>query len=78
MVRRRDHVLIGHAPIAAQLGWCEKEGVRRAIFTHCGSFIVKSDARKIAARVPDLGEVHGIEASIAYDGLRLILSRRSR
>ncbi len=78
MVRRRDHVLIGHAPIAAQLGWCEKEGVRRAIFTHCGSFIVKNDAHKMAARVADLGKVHGIEASIAYDGLRLILSRRSR
>jgi len=78
MVRERDHALIGHAPIATQLGWCEEEGVVRAIFTHCGSLIVKSDARKIAARIADLGEAHGVEASVAYDGLTLTLSRRSR
>jgi phosphoribosyl 1,2-cyclic phosphodiesterase len=78
MVRRRDHALIGHAPIAAQLGWCAEEGVARAIFTHCGSGIVESDARKIAARVADLGKTHGIEANIAYDGLALTLPRRSR
>ncbi len=78
MVRRRDHALIGHAPIAAQLGWCKEEGVREAIFTHCGSGIVKSDARKIAARIADLGKAHGVEARIAYDGLTLTLSRRNR
>jgi phosphoribosyl 1,2-cyclic phosphodiesterase len=78
MVRRLDHVLIGHAPIAAQLGWCGEEGVSQAIFTHCGSGIVTSDARKIAARVADLGKAHGVEASIAYDGLTLTLPRRSK
>jgi phosphoribosyl 1,2-cyclic phosphodiesterase len=78
MVRRRDHVLIGHAPIAAQLGWCEEECVKEAIFTHCGSGIVKSDARKIAARIADLGKAHGVEASIAYDGLTLTLPRWSK
>lgn len=78
MVRRRDHALIGHAPIIAQLGWCTEEGVARAIFTHCGSLIVKSDARKVAARIADLGKAHGVEASVAYDGLTLTLSRRSR
>lgn len=78
MVRRRDHALIGHAPIIAQLGWCAEEGVARAIFTHCGSLIVKSDARKMAARIADLGKAHGVEASVAYDGLTLTLSRRSK
>jgi phosphoribosyl 1,2-cyclic phosphodiesterase len=78
MVRRRDHVLIGHAPIAAQLAWCAQEGVREAIFTHCGSGIVKSDARKMAARIADLGEVHGVAASIAYDGLTLRVPLRSK
>ena len=78
MVRRRDHVLIGHAPIAAQLGWCGEEGVRDAIFTHCGSGIVKSDARKVAARVDNLGKTHGVEASIAYDGLTLTVPRPSK
>jgi phosphoribosyl 1,2-cyclic phosphodiesterase len=77
MVRRRDHALIGHTPIAAQLSWCEEEGVREAIFTHCGSGIVNSDARKIAARVAALGEAHGVAASVAYDGLTLAFPRRS-
>jgi phosphoribosyl 1,2-cyclic phosphodiesterase len=74
MVRELDHNLTGHAPIAAQLGWCETEGVARAVFTHCGSFIVKSDARKIAARVAALGAARGVEARIAHDGLTLDLS----
>jgi phosphoribosyl 1,2-cyclic phosphodiesterase len=74
MVRRRDHVLIGHAPVAAQLGWCEKEGVARAIFTHCGSGIVKTDARLVEARVQELGALHGVDASVAYDGLTLALA----
>ncbi len=73
MVRKRDHTLIGHAPIAAQLGWCEKAGVNRAIFTHCGSGIVRSDGRTISARIRRLGLEHGVAASMAHDGLRLSL-----
>ncbi len=73
MVRVRDHVLIGHAPVVAQLGWCEAEGVARAIFTHCGSGIVKGDARKIEARIEALGREHGVKASVARDGLTLSL-----
>ena len=71
MVRTKDHVKIGHAPIAAQLGWCAARAVTRAIFTHCGSGIVKGDTRDIATRVRALGEEHGIDASVAYDGLAL-------
>jgi len=73
MVRVKDHSLIGHAPISAQLGWCEAEGVARAIFTHCGSGIVRNDTRRIAARVRALGEEHGVDACLAYDGLTLSL-----
>jgi hypothetical protein len=29
------------------LTWCEKEGVPRAIITHCGSEIVTGDERKL-------------------------------
>ena len=39
-VVRRDGALIGHAPIRTQLEWCAREGVRRGVFTHCGSGIV--------------------------------------
>ena len=73
MVRKRDHVLIGHAPIAAQLAWCGEEGVAHAIFTHCGSGIVGSDGRRIAARVRRLGIEQGVEASVAHDGMTLSL-----
>ena len=41
MVRIKNGVLIGHAPIATQLGWCAKAHVHKAIFTHCGSPIVR-------------------------------------
>jgi len=71
MVRVRDHALTGHAPISEQLSWCAAEGVQRAIFSHCGSAIVAGDARQIKARVESLGRAHGVEASVAYDGLML-------
>jgi len=74
MVRVRDHVMIGHAPIIAQLGWCAAEGVARAIFTHCGSGIVKGDARRIEARIRELGREHGVDASVARDGLTIALA----
>ena len=73
MVRRRNAEFIGHAPITAQLGWCETAGVRRAIFTHCGSEIVRSDARQVAAKVRRLGLDRGVDARLACDGDRLIM-----
>ena len=76
MVRRRPAALIGHTPVRTQLGWCEKEGVHSAIFTHCGSEIVTGDARYLNRLVKRLGEERGIAARIAYDGLRLLLPLR--
>jgi phosphoribosyl 1,2-cyclic phosphodiesterase len=73
MVRARDHALIGHAPITHQLDWCAAEGVARAIFTHCGSGIVKGDTRHIEARIRTLGSERGVAAGVAYDGLTLSL-----
>lgn len=75
MVRARNGALIGHAPITEQLGWCEEAGVRRAIFTHCGSAILRGDARRLDALVRQLGQQRGIEASLACDGDRLLLHR---
>lgn len=75
MTRRRDNVLIGHAAVRAQLEWCEQEAVTHVIFTHCGSGIVKSDLREVAARLRDMGEERGIDARFAYDGLRLRLTK---
>ena len=39
-----------------QLGWCEKEGVPRAIFTHCGSEIVEGDAPDVEQQAVALGK----------------------
>jgi len=71
MVRHKGRTLIGHAPITMQLHWCEKAGVRHAIFTHCGSPTVRADARMLNASVRRLGREHGIDASVACDGDRL-------
>ena len=49
-IRKRGKALIGHSPVRTQLTWCRKEGVPRAIITHCGSEIVTGDERNIAAR----------------------------
>ncbi len=73
IIRRRDGRAIGHASIQAQLEWCAGAKVRRAVFTHCDSEIVKGDARASAAKVRALGRERGIEAWISHDGLELAL-----
>jgi phosphoribosyl 1,2-cyclic phosphodiesterase len=71
IVRRRDGRPIGHASIRVQLDWCTSAGVSRAVFTHCGSEIVKGDARSVSRQVAALGRERGLEAAIAHDGLTL-------
>lgn len=71
MVRKKNGTSIGHAPIIFQLGWCREARVRSAIFTHCGSPIVRGDPRQVERVVRRLGVERGVDARIAYDGLRL-------
>jgi phosphoribosyl 1,2-cyclic phosphodiesterase len=73
IIRYRDGRPIGHASIRVQLDWCADAGVPWAVFTHCGSEIVKGDARAVAARVDALGRERGIRAEIARDGLELVV-----
>ena len=72
-VRKRGNALIGHAPARRQLTWCAKEGVPRAIITHCGSEIVTGDERKFAGELRAMAVERGIEACIAHDGMELTL-----
>jgi phosphoribosyl 1,2-cyclic phosphodiesterase len=58
----------GHTSIRAQLGWCARAGVARAIFTHCGSEVVRAHAAAERA-VRALGDDRAIVAEIAHDGL---------
>lgn len=73
ILRRRNGVPIGHASIRDQLTWCAEEGVARAIFTHCGSQLVRGDPEAMEARVEQLGAALGLEAAIAHDGLEIAL-----
>jgi len=66
-------VPIGHTPIRTQLTWCKKEGVPRAIFTHCGSRIVEGDERVLGAEIRAMAKERGVEVEIAYDGMELYL-----
>jgi phosphoribosyl 1,2-cyclic phosphodiesterase len=72
-IRRRDKALIGHSPVRTQLTWCEKEGVLRAIITHCGSEIVTGDEGKLSAKLRAMAAERGVEARIAYDGMKVTL-----
>jgi len=74
MVRMKEGTLIGHAPTTAQLDWCAKAHLHRAIFTHCGSPIVRGDPRTLSAKIRKLGRERGIDARLACDGDRLRFS----
>jgi hypothetical protein len=77
LTRSRGSSLVGHASVAQQLDWCQANGVHRAIFTHCGSAIVRANARSMEALVHSLGLERGLDARLAYDGLTTsFVSRR--
>lgn len=73
IVRRRNNTLIGHAPVIAQLDWCKRAAVQHAIFTHCGSQIVRAKPKEVNATFRQLGRECGIDARTACDGDELIL-----
>ena len=62
IIRRREGVRIGHAPIRTQLDWCRAQAVKLAIFTHCGSQIVGGDERVLGVLVRRLGRERGVDA----------------
>ena len=75
LVRRSHGALVGHTAIRTQLGWCQREGVPRATFTHCGTEIVAGDGRHLSAEVRRMGRERGLDARIAHDDQRLLLER---
>ena len=72
-VRKRGDRLIGHAPVRTQLAWCAKEGVSRAIITHCGSEIVAGDENAVRKTIAALALAKGMEATIAHDRMELVV-----
>ena len=73
IVRNISGALVGHAAIRTQLGWCRRRGVRRALFTHCGSQIVGANSRMVHREVREMGLERHVEARIVGDGFQMLL-----
>ena len=71
LVRKRGDRLIGHAPVRTQLAWCAKAGIGTALFTHCGSEVVREQVQA-SRRLKELAQERGIEAQLAHDNLQLV------
>ncbi|HEV2917535.1 MAG TPA: MBL fold metallo-hydrolase [Candidatus Babeliales bacterium] len=69
IVRYINDTPIGHTTIAEQIRWCAQYKVPHAIFTHCGSQIVRADPLVIEKEVQAIGMQYGINATIAHDGM---------
>jgi hypothetical protein len=74
LVRRFGDKLVGHSAIRTQLTWCAKQGVRRAIFTHCGTQVVDGNGTVLSRKLRSMGKERGVEARFAYDGLAIHLN----
>ena len=72
-IRKRGKALIGHSPVRTQLTWCQKEGVPRAIITHCGSEIVTGHEREISAKIRAMAAERHVDVCIANDGMKVKL-----
>jgi ribonuclease BN (tRNA processing enzyme) len=72
-IRRRGKALIGHSPVRTQLTWCQKEGVPRAIITHCGSEIVTGEEGQMLAKFRAIAPERHVDVRIAYDGMKATL-----
>src|SRR5439155_1891370 len=78
LIRKRGRALIGHSPVRTQLTWCQKEGLPRAIITHCGSEIVTGDEWEIATKLRTLATERGVQVGIANDGMIVKLTPKER
>jgi hypothetical protein len=50
-----------------------KEGVPRAIITHCGSEIVTGDEGKLGRKLRAIATKRAVEVRIVHNGMELIL-----
>jgi phosphoribosyl 1,2-cyclic phosphodiesterase len=73
MVRKKGDRLFGHTPVRTQLTWCRKFEIPQAVITHCGSGIVKKDRDENLKKLAELAEERGVEATIAYDGMEMVI-----
>jgi hypothetical protein len=72
LLRIEDGMLYGHAPLFDQLRWCAQQRVPRMLVSHCGKEII-ADENRVAHQLQSNASKLGIQASIAYDGMTLLL-----
>ncbi len=73
LTRWEGQHLLGHASIPTQLFWCALAGVKRALFTHCGTELVNDQDDGNRAQVVAIGRQREVEADIACHGQIIIL-----
>ena len=73
MVRKEGDQLFGHTPVATQLTWCRKEGVKKMLVTHCGSQIVTGEEKGILDRIALLAQERGVAVEVAWDGMEVVV-----
>lgn len=67
IIRKHEGYAMGHASIKEQLSWCNHERVPCALFTHCGSQIVRGNFEVMQQKIELLGAKVGVKAGLAYD-----------
>lgn len=73
LVRKKDGKIFGHASINTQLTWCQKSGIKNAVFTHFGKELVEKTLILQRNILKELGIKKGIKVIVAYDGLQVYL-----
>lgn len=76
LVRRHESgALVGHTTVRAQLGWLDRHGVPRAIFSHFGKGPIELGEEALASALAELAaaQAPGCVVAAAYDGLALKL-----
>lgn len=69
LVRKLKNAETGHASIRQQLEWCAEASVPEAVFTHCGSPLVKDSTGELHQDVQAMGKQLGVKVSVAHDGM---------
>jgi len=64
----------GHATIIDQIKWCKKQGVKRAIITHLGTWAITAGEEKVREKMRELSKQYDIKVRAAYDGLSIDLT----
>ena len=71
ILRYEEGSPVGHTSIEQQIVWCARNEVPRAIFTHCGSQILRGDERHLGAELRRMGRQRGVSARFAHDGMTM-------